>query len=1600
MRQTKTPWTLVAATGLALLLTVGSSVRVDALTGAEAMPPESFRFIAYVGDDYGYCTGAIIAPTWVVTAAHCVVKGDGSTIRPDEIGDLSRGWPNDDWERVPVKRVVSHPRYYWQGDGFRNDVALLETARPFVSSGMVPIQVLGLEDEARYAADGTTAVLIGYGEDENGQRDRDGLFKVVSAPIYHAEACRTEHSFVDGRGEIVHEGTICAGDRNRGIRSGDSGGPLLVETEDGAYGLVGIASISGHDRSGHPVVAVYTRVATVKDWIDGCGSGTGECVAGGVSLPEMKLHAAEELHKLTSQPATKDTPSTAIVFVNQTAEVISFHWLDYNRREMYYGSVEPGETVDQHTFPGHVWTIKDAQERTFAVVVGEPETRRATVTADMLAGAVDSDATQVDVAAVHVDHDASGWTRLPDSDFPFTIHFDPSNNLDAEVTPWTWGGYPQGTQNRAGPYDGAWVVYEEADGTVVQVSVWGSASDPPESGAGWRLRTASGWGEWNVGTGRYRIKTSGRLPRFTGPLDAEPSSAAMIVQAAQLEVPFLDQEEPYISENEWRLSWLLLLHDEAAGMQTVLQCWYGCRAWQRMTDFRGAVEPDTTVHDEQDGDVIESETKPGDTVTGLSWESANRGHIPESALVAGRGAHGENLFICRAEFEGGIHPGKISHGMVGCAVPWGSREHLLDHYDILLAAIGDRGTPESEPGFLTESDTVSIVSWESADRGRIPQSAVVAGREAHGESLFICRAEFEGGIHPGKIYRTGNCLVPGSGLENHMDQYEVLVCVSDSGQCVEGGVELDDEETEDGIAVPIEGMESLEPIALGQAPHPRSEDCCVDTGIVFDNRTEAEISYHWINYEGQEVEYGRVGPSDMAYQHTFASHVWMVKDVRGTVLGLFRAKDTPARAVVTGGSIRNELSVEDELPRPETVMEHDLDVDDMPMIDISASRLGRDRVARTLDAALEATALDAHGNEVPDWETRFLALELLIDLIKAGFWDMGGGDDQQDRRVDRSPSETNIIAEPTRVPKTVRDTFNLDPFYQQWIDVGGLPVVASATVNSYAIREAAWLITQMIGHRADVLRALAQNRVRFAVMAHDELTTDIPEHSDLVPAGYWDRRARGLGPTPQRPATSSGEENLLSYHGDPYWSESILIHEFSHAIHEMALNTIEPEFDDRLGRAFDEAVRRRLWRGTYAITNKEEYWAEGAQSWFDANRENDDEHNHVNTREELKTYDPPLAALLTQVFGDGDWRYTPVRERTHLLFLQGYDPRTSPRFEWPSELPDLAERQSDLLNPDIDRGADWKDLERFDPDRLHNPRSMSSRVETAIIFVNGTEGDVSYHWIDFNGKEVHYGDVGPGGSANQHTFASHVWVVKDAHGKPLAVFRAENGTRRALVCGGCQFKTIGPEAAVEWDVVEWEGSGFDELCSHIQRGDLEEIDRIVEAGANLNARFGDDTAVYCARAPRVLRHLVEEHGADPNGRVRDGEHLDTPLCKARTREIAHQFVRLGALIRGRGDGSQSLLQCAGYYGREIEHFDYLIDELGADVNEVTSSGTALCMAAAYQEPEVVAALLDRGADPNLAGRSGGQHPLECASRNRKASTISDMLKAAGAVMPE
>ena len=117
-------------------------------------------------------------------------------------------------------------------------------------------------------------------------------------------------------------------------------------------------------------------------------------------------------------------------------------------------------------------------------------------------------------------------------------------------------------------------------------------------------------------------------------------------------------------------------------------------------------------------------------------------------------------------------------------------------------------------------------------------------------------------------------------------------------------------------------------------------------------------------------------------------------------------------------------------------------------------------------------------------------------------------------------------------------------------------------------------------------------------MARNEFTTDVPEHSDLQPSLYWDRRARGLGATPSRPAVSCGEENLLCTAGDPYNTENILIHEFAHALHEMAIKPTFPAFQNELDECFRLAIEEKIWEGTYASTNSSEYWAECVQSWF------------------------------------------------------------------------------------------------------------------------------------------------------------------------------------------------------------------------------------------------------------------------------------------------------------------------------------------------------------------------------------------------------------------
>ncbi|MFN0068580.1 MAG: hypothetical protein ACKVYV_13195 [Limisphaerales bacterium] len=258
------------------------------------------------------------------------------------------------------------------------------------------------------------------------------------------------------------------------------------------------------------------------------------------------------------------------------------------------------------------------------------------------------------------------------------------------------------------------------------------------------------------------------------------------------------------------------------------------------------------------------------------------------------------------------------------------------------------------------------------------------------------------------------------------------------------------------------------------------------------------------------------------------------------------------------------------------------------------------------------------------------------------------------------------------------DAGGIPAFYTQRVTAGGFPIVASAKVNPYALKEAAYLVDLMLAKRPDVRAAMVKSGARLSILAWNEFTTDQPEwrwlardpvpgFPGIAPRDFRDARARGMGGSETDPFCSCAEENLLAYPGDPYSAENILIHELAHNTHLRGMANVDPGFDARVQAAYDAAMKAGLWKGKYAAVNHHEYFAEGVQSWFDDNRENDHDHNHVNTRAELLEYDPGLAALCREVFGDTELKYT--KPTTRLTgHLEGYHPARAPTFEWPERL--------------------------------------------------------------------------------------------------------------------------------------------------------------------------------------------------------------------------------------------------------------------------------------------------------------------------------------------
>ena len=232
-----------------------------------------------------------------------------------------------------------------------------------------------------------------------------------------------------------------------------------------------------------------------------------------------------------------------------------------------------------------------------------------------------------------------------------------------------------------------------------------------------------------------------------------------------------------------------------------------------------------------------------------------------------------------------------------------------------------------------------------------------------------------------------------------------------------------------------------------------------------------------------------------------------------------------------------------------------------------------------------------------------------------------------------------VTAPPDSVFELVRER-NRDAarqFYKKYIDVKGLPVMASEEVADLALQRTYEIVTHMLAGRPDILKAMVDQGMYLIIIGKDQVYTDMPEYRNSRNPDFINERVRGTGGLP----TSFGEENLLSLPLDRYDDESIGVHEFCHTI-DSTLSRMDPTWRQRKQAAFNNAKAKGLYDNVYAGSNSAEYWAEIAQSYFDNNRVNNYNHGPVGRREQLKVYDPDGYELVRTTFNlspEQDWRY-------------------------------------------------------------------------------------------------------------------------------------------------------------------------------------------------------------------------------------------------------------------------------------------------------------------------------------------------------------------------
>ena len=231
---------------------------------SDAWPWMALIVIDLGNDRIGQCGGTLVAPQWILTAAHCVENLVRATVLLDRNNLSGKGG-----EVISVSNYVVHPEYTF--DIYSDaDIALLHLERP---SSIKPVTLAN--DFDFELEEGNSALAIGWGITHQanvflGNKD--------ISPKHLQEVKLLINSGAECNNPYLPNNIICLGVYDeKATCSGDSGGPLLLfDPKSKNWKQIGITSFGSKDCSIQDGIDVFTQVDKYKSFIDSTINGTAQ----------------------------------------------------------------------------------------------------------------------------------------------------------------------------------------------------------------------------------------------------------------------------------------------------------------------------------------------------------------------------------------------------------------------------------------------------------------------------------------------------------------------------------------------------------------------------------------------------------------------------------------------------------------------------------------------------------------------------------------------------------------------------------------------------------------------------------------------------------------------------------------------------------------------------------------------------------------------------------------------------------------------------------------------------------------------------------------------------------------------------------------------------------------------------------------------------------------------------------------------------------------------------------------------------------------------------------------------------------------------------